>query len=240
VKRQLRAMLGGLGSRLLRLVGEQPSRSMPDALHALARRGHRPATVIDVGASDGRWSAQAMACFPGSRYLLVEAQALHRPALEAFCQRHANAGFVLAAAGETVGSIAFDDSDPFGGQASAAPGDAGFVELPCTTLDHEVASRGLAGPYLVKLDTHGFELPILRGAAKVLAQAEVLVVECYAQKLSAECLVFDELCAWLRTQGFRCIDLADPLYRPADGTLWQMDLVFVRADRPEFSRTQYA
>jgi hypothetical protein len=45
-------------------------------------------------------------------------------------------------------------------------------------------------------------------------------------------LLFDEMCAYLRTLGFQSIDLADPMYRPHDDTLWQMDLVFVRNNWP--------
>ncbi|MCX7049019.1 MAG: hypothetical protein NTX50_26480 [Candidatus Sumerlaeota bacterium] len=34
-------------------------------------------------------------------------------------------------------------------------------------------------------------------------------------------------------------DLADPLHRPRDGSFWQMDLVFVKKDRPEFTINKY-
>jgi hypothetical protein len=40
-------------------------------------------------------------------------------------------------------------------------------------------------------------------------------------------------------RGFRCIDLVDPMHRPHDDSLWQMDLVFARKDRPEFSYRGY-
>jgi hypothetical protein len=37
-----------------------------------------------------------------------------------------------------------------------------------TTVDIEVAQRALLGPYLIKLDAHGFEVPILIGAQEAL------------------------------------------------------------------------
>ena len=40
-------------------------------------------------------------------------------------------------------------------------------------------------------------------------------------------------------KGFRVIDIAEPLYRPFDKALWQLDLFFFRADRDEFKTLRY-
>ncbi len=37
---------------------------------------------------------------------------------------------------------------------------------PAITIDDAVAHHGLVGPYLLKLDTHGFEVPIIEGAIR--------------------------------------------------------------------------
>jgi hypothetical protein len=108
-----------------------------------------------------------------------------------------------------------------------------------TTVDNEVSSRAWTGPYLLKFDTHGFELPILKGALKTLQDTAVVVMECYNFRIAPECLTFHEMCAYLGGLGFRCIDLVDPMYRPHDDALWQMDLVFLRQTRPEFTYTEY-
>ncbi len=108
-----------------------------------------------------------------------------------------------------------------------------------TTIDIEIARRDMAPPFLIKLDTHGFEVPILDGAAETLSKAELLVIEGYNFKLRPGCLRFHELCDYLEQRGFRCFDLVDVLRRPSDGALWQFDLFFVRANRPEFSSNSY-
>ena len=180
-----------------------------------------------------------MQYFPASKYLLIEAQPVHEPALREFCARHPNAQFALAAAGERVGRIFFDAADPFSGQASVHRTAAANVELPVTTVDHEVRARKLDGPYLLKFDTHGFELPILKGALDTLSKTDVIIMECYNFRIAPEGLTFDEMCRHLAGLGFRCIDLVDPMYRPHDGAFWQMDLVFVRQTRPEFNYQQY-
>jgi FkbM family methyltransferase len=235
VKRGLRA----LGYDLVPRASPLHRRTMDDALRALHARGHTFETVVDIGASDGSWSTALMRHYPGCRYLLVEAQPVHEPALRTYCERHPNAQFVLAAAGDREGWIHFDATDPFGGLASYEPAAANDIRVPVVTVDGELKTRRLPGPYLLKLDTHGFEVPILKGAAQTLASTEVLIVECYNHRIAPECLTFDEMCRYLGGQGFRCIDLVDPLYRPYDDSLWQMDLFFVRSERPEFAHRAY-
>lgn len=229
-----------MGYAIVNLQADPQRATMNGAVEALANRQPTFQTVIDVGASDGRWSDLLLPYFPSCHYLLVDAQEVHRPELERFCRQHPHAQFALAAAGESLGQIYFDASKPFEGKAAHTPFATNNIVVPMTTIDHEVATRQLPGPYLLKLDTHGFELPILRGAAQTLLQTEVLVMECYNYKIASESLHFWEMCQYLEQMGFRCIDLADPLYRPYDNSLWQMDLVFMRADRPGFSYFEYA
>jgi FkbM family methyltransferase len=209
------------------------------ALHSLAKRGYQMHTVIDIGASDGRWSASCMQFLPNAQYLLVEAQAVHNEALMRFTQTHPNAQYVLAAAGDRVGTIYFDAGDPFGGQASHTPLPQNNIEVPVTTLDNEVAKRHLQGPFLVKFDTHGFEVPILQGALATLENTDVIVMECYVQELMPKSLPFAKMCQYLDDLGFRCIDFVDPVWRPYDDSFWQMDLVFIKISSAEFTYRAY-
>lgn len=208
------------------------------ALRRVVRRTHDIRTVIDIGASDGRWSADFMGYLPGANYLLVEAQPTHNERLASFCQTNRNAQFVLAAAGARQGAIFFDASDPFGGHASLTDF-PNALKVPVTTIDHEVRTRRLSGSFLLKFDTHGFEVPIIQGALETLRATEVIIMECYNFKIAPECLLFFEMCHYLADLGFRPIDLVDPMHRPYDDSFWQMDMVFVRQSRPEFNYQSY-
>ena len=239
VKAILHRIVGRLGYRIIRVDASTDRGTMQGAFRALKARGHAFKAVIDIGASTGIWSEALMHHFPYCEYLLIEAQPVHEAALREFCARHANAQFVLAAAGEKAGHIFFDAADPFSGQASYAQTSTANVQLPVTTVDNEVRERKLNGPFLLKFDTHGFELPILKGALDTLSKTEVIVMECYNFRIAPECLTFDEMCRHLADLGFRCIDLVDPMHRPYDDAFWQMDLVFVRQTRPEFAYQHY-
>lgn len=169
--------------------------------------------MLDVGASNGSWSLEARSCWPEAHYHLIEADAHHKPALEAVCSATPGFSYVLAAASDEPGTVFFESSGAFGGLAMKGESQSrpGVQAVPAVTLDGEVKSRGLTGPYLVKLDTHGFEVPILNGAKEVLAQANLVVIETYNFQLETDSLKF-----------------------------WQIDLLFIPKSRSEFSYNRYA
>ena len=212
--------------------------NMDGLLARVAARGFEPATVIDIGASDGVWSLAARRHFPASKFLLFEALIEQQPVLEHLHQKH---GFeiVHAAAGAAPGVIRFSIDPNLDGSGVASPDDPHAREVPVETIDATISRRGLPGPYLLKLDTHGYELAVLAGATKTLAETRLIIVESYNFQLTSETLRFHELCAWMETHGFRCCDLADPMRRPGDGVLWQVDLAFAPANSPFFARTSY-
>jgi len=208
--------------------------TMKGALRGISERKHDFKTVIDVGASNGQWSSLLLNYYPHCNYLLIEAQPVHEKGLRQFCDAHKNVDYVLAAAGEKEGQINFNTNDPFGGQASLTPYASNNIIVPVTTIDSVIELKKLKGPFLLKLDTHGFEIPIFNGTEAVLAETEVIIIECYNFKIAPECLLFHEICNYLEKKNFRCVDMVDVMHRTYDKALWQMDLVFIRNDRQEF------
>jgi FkbM family methyltransferase len=207
----------------------------------LASRQIEVQTIIDVGASNSCWSEKVIKYFPKAHFLMVEAQKPHEPGLQAFVQRYPNqAEYVLAAAGAEEGEIYFNNENLFGGLASPTPFDHHNISVPAVRLDEEVKRRGLKGPFFLKLDTHGYEVPILEGYGSLLSETNILLVETYSFRLARETgLFFYEFCKLMAEKGFRCIDMLEPLFRPHDNLFWQVDLIFARSDRPEFAYTGY-
>lgn len=209
------------------------------AMKRLKERNLGVNTVIDVGASSGCWSRQAMNYFPDASYLLVEANMVHKKSLDEFCRNHTNAFSVLKVAGDSDSLLYFDGADPYGGLASHVPIGSNCTQIPSTTIDIEVANRSLSGPFMLKLDTHGFEVPIICGAAETLKSTEALIVECYNYSRKPRRLLFYEMCQFLDSYGFRPIDIYDILYRPKDKAFWQCDVVFIKKERDEFICNSY-
>jgi FkbM family methyltransferase len=237
IKRTVRRYLDRRG---LELVAKNSTFTLDAAM--ARRRDVDVRGVIDVGASDGRWSARMMKHHPQARYLLVEAQEeAHGEGLRRFKAEHANVEYVLSAAGDRDGEIYFDASAPFGGQASPTPYPPPHknIVVPMAKIDTLVRRHALEGPLLLKLDTHGFEVPILEGARETLKRASMLIIEAYNFTLCPGCLRFHELCAYLEARGFRCADMIEAMHRPGDGAFWQMDMLFLPATDPMFASNAY-
>jgi FkbM family methyltransferase len=237
IKRTVRSYLDRRGFDLVPK-NSQSQLSLDAAMRR--RRDVEVKSVIDVGASDGVWSERMMTHYPEARYLLVEAQeAAHGDGLRRFKAAHPNVDYALCAAGDRDGEIYFDAGEPRGGQASTTPYPYHNIIVPMAKLDTLVQRHQFEGPYLVKLDTHGFEVPILEGAKESLQAASMLIIEAYNYSLCPGCLRFFELCAYLEARDFRCADWLDPLHRPSDGAFWQVDMVFLPAKHSLFRSNEY-
>ena len=140
----------------------------------------------------------------------------------------------IKAVADKSGDIYFDNHIVGGGIASRDKVDDNFKKMQATTIDDEVKQFVLKGPYLVKLDTHGFEIQILEGAAETLKQANALVIECYNFRLNPNAKKFHEMVAYLENKGFHCIDMVDLSLRKKDSFLWQMDIFFARNEMKGF------
>lgn len=223
----------------MRLFARRDPTLSHDALARIAKRGLEINSVIDVGASDGRWSRMAEKFWPRARFHLIEAFEHWRPKLAALAARNSRYSYSLAAAGaRDGGSVPFTNSktDPLGGVAGPAATLESHWTVPMVSIDAEVARLDLPPPYLVKFDTHGFEREIIDGAGETLRSTNLLVNEFY--NFQSEERRWPQMVMLIESLGFRCVDLIEPLWR-ADGVLWQIDFAFLRRDRPEFSVSEF-
>lgn len=233
-------------NRVLAPTGAQLYRAgidMESALSWLADRNAKSAnpisSIIDLGAAKGDWSRLALKLFPDTRIVGVDPLEERVPHLEKLKASSDRFDYVAAVAGEDDGgSVELAvTADLDGSSVHGSEGDKRMV--PVHSLDSIAEMKGLKGPYFLKFDTHGFEMPILRSAEKVLAQTDFVVMEAYNFRHTPETLLFHEMIAFMATKGFRVTHLVDVLNRPSDGALWQVDLMFARDDDPVFSSNSF-
>lgn len=214
--------------------------TMKETLERLAKSNIEINTVIDVGASNGSWSILCNRFFPYADYLLIEAQKEHEKNLIKAIGKIKNSNYVITAAGDYKGEIFFDASDLFGGLASKDKLDIdNCIKVPVDTIDNIVADINCKGPFLLKLDTHGFEVPIFDGSLNTLQNTKTIIIEVYNFKLTESSLRFHEMINYLENKGFRPVDIVDLMRRPKDDILWQMDMVFIKNDYLDFNNNSY-
>jgi FkbM family methyltransferase len=213
---------------------------MSSAIQRIAEHDIPVRSIIDIGASDGSWSVNVMRTFPRASFLAVEPLRERQGALETLKQKHANFDYLLCVAGDKdAGEATLVVSEDLDG--STVDGSQGGKTriVPSRTIDSIVAEKDLPGPFLLKFDTHGYEVPILLGAKDTLAKTNVIIMEVYNFKITDHALRFHETCSHMEGLGFRCYDIADPMLRHYDKAFWQMDILFARSDSAFFSYSQY-
>ena len=213
--------------------------SLESALRRLSAHPIALSSLIDVGASNGSWSRTFARHFPGKHHLLIDANKVHLPALEATCREMPDWQYRFTAVGEKKATLYFDDSDSLGGHLSAIPYNENYKPCPVSSIDDLVEETNLPTPFFLKLDTHGVEVPIIAGASKTLNNTNILVIEAYNFTFGPPAVPFWELCRILLELGFRPLDVFDILYREVDNAFWQFDLLFARADLPLFADPRY-
>lgn len=227
--------------RLIRkLTGQQSEFAMSKLLGRFAQREIAVNTVIDIGASNGSWSRQCLQFLPTARYLAVDPLREREPDLAAMKEQFPNFDYALCVAGDQDGtSVTLNVTDDLDGSTVAGENPGTARSCPVRSIDALIAERQLPGPYLLKFDTHGFELPILAGCAKTLSQTAAVIMEVYNFQLTPTALRFAEMIQHMENLGFRTADIADPLQRKCDQLFWQIDYLFLRSDNPLFQYPHY-
>ena len=196
-------------------------------------------SIIDIGASNGKWSVEMTRIFPEALFLAIEPLIERKRELEKVKNTYSNFDYVLCVAGEKDGQeVTLAVSDDLDGSTVGGVTEK-FRKIPVRTIDSIIAEKKLEGPFLLKLDTHGYEIPILSGARNTLMETNVVIMEVYNFKISEHTMRFHEMCLYMEELGFRCYDMADPMLRLYDGAFWQMDIFFCRDNSKIFSHLQY-
>lgn len=219
--------------------------SVTGALTVIRDAGFSPATVLDVGAAHGGWSVECHSVFPGARYVLFEPLEEYYGGEHSQRDRLPDPVEVHAAAAAAPGKLTINVHHDLVGSSllherEGAAVDGTPREVPVVTVDDVVAEHGAPGPYLLKADVQGAELEVLAGAQRVLAETEVVILEVSLFGFFVDGPQFTDVVGHMDSMGFAPYDLYGALYRPLDGALAQVDVVFARRDGVLRSRHEYA
>jgi FkbM family methyltransferase len=196
------------------------------------RLGLTPATIIDVGVGPG--TPELYYAFPDAKLVLVEPLEEWRGHLEQL-QRERLTEVVTAAAGSNAGSveIVVHRVPACSSMLGTRRGDGAEPvrrAVPMVRLDDLAQERGLAGPFVIKVDVEGAELEVLAGALNVLQESELVLLEVSLFELVAGAPQFHDVVSWMHDHGFVVADFYNGHNRPLDGALAQLDVAFVQLD----------
>lgn len=174
---------------------------------------HEAPVVFDVGANRGDWTGAVLAARPAARVHAFEPQARLAQALGA---RYAQATVNNMALGDATGTLdLFDYAEQAGSEHASLlagvidgihRGTARAVSVEVGTLDDYCSAHGIEHIDLLKIDVEGFELKVLCGAKRMLAERRVDTIQ----------FEFNEMNVVGRTfmnDFFGCLSASHDLYR---------------------------
>lgn len=211
---------------------------MESAMHRLKTIGVNPNAIIDVGAAAGNWTKLAQKFWPNAKFHLIEPLQEQNKYLIPLKEKFPDSVFIhQGVAGDQLGKIEFTVSADLDGSGVYAKGEGEVREINVITIDSIFSEKKIRN--LIKLDTHGYEIPILEGAKQILETTDALIIEVYGFYVSPTGPLFHELSDYLLKKGFRLFDIVDVMRRKHDLAFWQADAVYLRADHPIFSNNKY-
>jgi FkbM family methyltransferase len=188
-------------------------------------------TVIDVGIAFG--TPPIYEAFPRARYFLIEPVAECRPVLEKLKQQ-LNAEYFLVAAGAENKEVTFNVHEDISGsslfpQVEGKVLDGEVRVTPMRRLD-SLLPESLEHPVLLKLDTQGAEIEVLKGLGSRIGEIDLLIVETTMMQVRHGIPEFADVVRFCDDAGFVVYDVLEGHVRALDGALAQIDLAFVRKD----------
>jgi FkbM family methyltransferase len=204
----------------------------------LRKQDFRPETLIDVGAGSG--TPPLYRAFPDAYRVLIEPLAEFEQALRAQVA-DGSGEYLPSAVGDEPGEAVLR-VDPAGLFCSSIQetswrsdkAERGLEKrtVPITTLDALLDRHGWEPPFGLKIDTEGYELQVIRGAARVLRLTQFVIAEVSVSKRFRHGYRFAEFIALMDSSGFELCDLVDGL-KIEDGDVIYLDLIFRRRATPD-------
>jgi len=145
----------------------------------------RAGTVLDVGANAGDYARHVRSLAPEASIVAFEPHPRTFGRLRRTAETHRFEAINMAVS-DTAGTVTlYDFPDTDGStQASLDPGvimlHGGRApvshQVECTTLDAFAEARGIETVHLLKIDTEGFDLNVLKGARRLLAERRIKLI----------------------------------------------------------------
>jgi FkbM family methyltransferase len=234
IAKLVNASLGMFGLEV-RMKRDLERASVALCIREAVRNGLNPATVIDVGAASG--TPELYEAFPDAHLILVEPLEEFAPALQKVAAGLKRVEVFMGVAASQSGSLTINvHSDLVGSSIYREEEDSDVNGIPrtvsSTTLDQLCKEKKAEGPYLIKVDTQGAELEVLKGADTILPETVFVILETSFFNIFKGGPQFFDCVSYMKDKGFVVYDLFDMRYRPLDGALVQVDLAFVPEKSP--------
>ena len=202
-------------------------------LQALKDKGYSPKVIFDIGAHKGTWTDQCMQVYKDSEYHLFEA--IEYSELDKFREVenvHVTKGVIL---NDTITDVDWfemrNTGDSMFREKTRFFENPNVIRRPTTTLDIVLKDSEIAGSVFIKIDCQGAEIPILKGATKLLEATDFVLLEMpFFGQYNTGVPTFLEHIQFMDSIGFIPYDILE--HHVMKGFLMQVDILFIRKPHP--------
>lgn len=214
----------------------RPVGSLPHFFEDLVARGFTPRGILDIGANSGRWARSILKVFPDAALVMVEPQREMESFLAGVSKDFPRAEYVLAGAGrqegelpQTIGSDS--EASSFLPETNAELVASGRQRMTrIITIDSLMQDYPSFHPDLVKLDTQGFELEVLAGAATLFGRTRLFILETSLYEFERGMPQTIDCINYMAERGYKIYEFTEFHRRPLDGAIGCVDVAFVKTD----------
>lgn len=213
------------------LTKNTPNRDFGAFISHLKRLNFHIKTVIDVGIAYGTPALHKF--LPEAKFYLVEPVPHCLPLLKKL-ENTIGATTFNVAAGAEDSEIDFFLHDDISGssclrQWEGESFDGKKITVPLRRLD-TLIPQTIARPSLLKIDTQGNELEVLKGSKELLDKIDILIIETSFHEFRKGAPEIHEIISTMVDLGYRCYEVLEGHYRAIDNALAQVDIAFVKHD----------
>ena len=183
------------------------------------------AHVIDVGVADG--TPDLYARFPNAYLDLFEPHPKYQAPLETTVLKSRAGRLHRMGLGSTNTTATLHLKGRTGSTFAGDRGQ-GSVEVPVRRLDSVIDVASIRRPCLLKIDTEGYELEVLKGATALLPHIDCIVSEMHFTM--PHMYTPQDLIGHLQELGFEMTEMLD--FHASNGRVWCADFVFRRIAQP--------
>lgn len=215
-----------------------PIKKLPIGTHIYLFLKYRvefePQVVFDVGANIGGFSRNLSFHYPNSSFYCFEPFPKTFESLKLNVKRN-NFKLYQLGLGDQPESIFVNENpinDSFTNtliKKTNSTGSKNTVSIQITTLDEFCRSQSINTIDLLKIDTEGFDLKVLKGAKKMLEQGNVklIYVECGLDPSNSYHVFFPEILSFLNSMNFVFIGFFQTDIRKVDRKIHFSNALFV-------------
>ncbi len=205
---------------------------LKQSLYRLKEKGFKPDVIFDIGAYRGEFGKTVLDFWFNSEIYCFEPQSEAVQELKSWSSNMKNVHIIETLLGESDIENAILFKAETASSVLEEHEDQQFPKIECNmrSLFSLIQENTVPVPSLLKIDTQGYEYQILKGLGNYLDGVEVILAELNLIDIHKNVVLFPDVVSFLNEHGFVPFDITELHRRPLDQALFQVDMLFVKAD----------